>query len=49
MYDRDADPDELHNLWNDPAHAADRARLTEAMLQEQYRYSDLMPRPVYMG
>ncbi len=49
MYDRDADPDELRNLWNDPAHAADRARLTEAMLQEQYRYSDLMPRPVYMG
>ncbi|MDG2033163.1 MAG: DUF4976 domain-containing protein, partial [Rhodospirillales bacterium] len=49
LYDRDNDPLELHNLWNHPACQADRARLVEAMLKEQYRYADLMPRPVYMG
>ena len=49
LYDRDNDPLELHNLWNEPEYHADRARLVEAMLKEQYRYADLMPRPVYMG
>ena len=47
--DRDNDPLELYNLWNEPEYHADRARLVEAMLKEQYRYADLMPRPVYMG
>ena len=36
-------------IWNEPEYHADRARLVEAMLKEQYRYADLMPRPVYMG
>ncbi len=49
LYDRETDTLELNNLWNNPAHKEDRARMVEAMLKEQYRYADLMPRPVYMG
>ena len=49
LYDRENDPLELHNLWKNPVHKGDRARLVESMLREQYRYADLMPRPVYMG
>ena len=49
MYDRERDPHELCNLWNNSGNKEEKARLVEQMLREQYRYSDLMPRPVYMG
>jgi arylsulfatase A-like enzyme len=32
LYDLETDPDELDNLWNDPAHAATRAELQELLL-----------------
>ncbi len=49
LYDRDNDPLELNNLWNDASAKEDKARLVETMLKEQYKYADLMPRPIYMG
>lgn len=32
LYDLRSDPQELHNLWDDPGHAAKRLQLTEALL-----------------
>jgi arylsulfatase A-like enzyme len=49
MYDRQNDPHELNNLWNNTQHKETKSRLLELMLKEQYRYSELMPRPIYMG
>ena len=49
MYDRKNDPHELDNLWNNTQHKEAKSRLLELMLKEQYRYSELMPRPIYMG
>ncbi len=49
LYDRNNDPLELNNLWNDKSFGEDKANLIEAMLKQQYKYSDLMPRPVYWG
>ena len=49
LYDRENDPLELNNLWNDPSAKEDKASLVEAMLKQQYTYSDLMPRPDFMG
>ncbi len=49
LYDRDKDPLELENLWNELGAQDDKARLIELMLKEQYKYSDLMPRPSFMG
>ena len=49
MYDRKNDPHELENLWCNSQHKKTKSRLLEQMLKEQYRYSELMPRPIYMG
>ena len=49
LYDRNNDPLELNNLWNNKSSGEDKANLIEAMLKQQYKYSDLMPRPVYWG
>jgi arylsulfatase A-like enzyme len=49
IYDRKNDPLELNNLWNNPSAKEDKACLIEAMLKQQYKYSDLMPQPKYMG
>ena len=49
MYDRENDPHELENLWDNSQHKETKSRLLELMLKEQYRYSELMPRPIYMG
>jgi len=51
LYDMQEDPDELHNLWADPAYRDVRLRLTERMLDwqvaQELRYgrrgSDLQP------
>ena len=44
LYDRRVDPQELHNLWDDPAYAETRARLTEALLREMFGAIDESPR-----
>ena len=49
LYDRENDPLELHNLWNDASAKADKARIMEMMLWEQNALSDLSPRPIFMG
>ncbi|QZY30451.1 sulfatase family protein [Nocardioides coralli] len=45
LYDLEADPHELHNLVDDPAHAADLERLRELLDQWQSRYADPWPIP----
>ncbi|MDA0238826.1 MAG: sulfatase-like hydrolase/transferase [Proteobacteria bacterium] len=49
FYDRDNDPLEIHNLWNEPSAQPDKARIMEKMLWEQNELIDLSPRPIFMG
>lgn len=49
LFDRESDPQEMDNLWNDPAHAADRARLLEAMLREMIRLGDTAPMSTHIA
>jgi arylsulfatase A-like enzyme len=44
LYDLQADPQEMHNLVNDPAHAATLARLKERMLKWYMETCDVVPR-----
>ncbi len=43
------DPDETHNLWDDPAHAATRAALTRRMVDEMMRATDTSPFPTLLA
>ncbi len=43
LYDRDADPHEMYNLWFDPSFSERKAEMTEAMLREMIRLSDTAP------
>jgi arylsulfatase A-like enzyme len=45
LYDLDADPGELENLWDDPAHAATRARMAERLLLTEIEHIDCVPLP----
>jgi arylsulfatase A-like enzyme len=45
LYDLVADPGELDNLWDDPAHAATRARMTERLLLAEIAHVDRVPLP----
>jgi arylsulfatase A-like enzyme len=45
LYDLDADPGEFDNLWDDPAHAATRARMTERLLLAEIEHVDRVPLP----
>ena len=47
MYDLKNDPDEAINLWNDPGHAEEQARLVQAMLSEMINLQDRAPLPTY--
>jgi len=38
LYDHDVDPDEMHNLYEDPAHASARLELLERLFDEVNRY-----------
>lgn len=43
LFDRNADPHELRNLWSDPDFSQQKAKLTEAMLREMLRLGDTAP------
>ncbi len=48
LYDLEADPYELTNLWDDTAHAAQRAALTEELLRWTIRTEDDLPTAKYL-
>jgi len=43
LYDLSADPFEMRNLWDDPAHAAKKAELTHRMLMQMIELQDWSP------
>ncbi|WP_156124423.1 hypothetical protein [Achromobacter sp. RTa] len=45
FHDLNRDPHELRNLWDDPAHAADRARLLERLAYGMLEHVDTSPYP----
>jgi arylsulfatase A-like enzyme len=47
LYDLAADPHELHNLWDEPAHAADKLALTERLAQKMMALAERSPRPTH--
>jgi arylsulfatase A-like enzyme len=49
LYDLDCDPDELCNLWEDPACTEIRARLTEQLLRLMMSACDRSPLPLRLA
>jgi arylsulfatase A-like enzyme len=47
LYDLSADPHELHNLWDEPASAADKLALTERLAQKMMEMAERSPRPTH--
>jgi hypothetical protein len=45
LYDLDTDPGEVQNLWDDPAHAAVRAEVTERLMRKSLELTDISPMP----
>jgi arylsulfatase A-like enzyme len=45
LYDLEGDPGEFANLWDDPAHAATRARMAERLLLTEIEHVDRVPLP----
>lgn len=49
LYDRSADPHELHNLWDVPAHQNLRACMTERMVRHMMALSETSPYPTQIA
>ena len=47
LYDLEADPHELHNLWDEPASTAIRHELTERLVQKMMDMAERSPRPTH--
>lgn len=45
LYDLNQDPHELRNLWDDPTHAGDRARMLERLAYGMLEHIDTSPYP----
>ena len=45
LYDLQDDPGEFDNLWDDPSHAATRARMVEQLLLAEIEHVDRVPLP----
>jgi hypothetical protein len=43
LFDRESDPHELRNLWNDPGAARVKAGLMERLLRERLALVDVLP------
>jgi arylsulfatase len=47
LYDLESDPDELHNLWDEPASAATKLALTDRLAQTMMEFAERSPRPTH--
>jgi arylsulfatase A-like enzyme len=47
LYDLEADPHELHNLWDEPASAPTKLVLTERLVQSMMEHAERSPRPTH--
>ena len=47
LYNRDDDPEEIHNLWDDPGTAKQKAELMEQWMLERIALEDIAPRPIF--
>jgi len=43
LYDRREDPQEIHNLWDEPSAAGDKNELLERMLVEKFKLDNMAP------
>ena len=48
LYNRDDDPEEIHNLWDDPGAAKQKAELMEQWMLERIALEDIAPRPIFL-
>ena len=47
LYNRDEDPHEIQNLWDDPSYSTQKAELMEKWMLERISLEDIAPRPIY--
>jgi arylsulfatase A-like enzyme len=47
LYNRDEDPHEIQNLWDDPGYSTQKAELMEKWMLERISLEDIAPRPIY--
>ena len=45
LYDLASDPNEMHNLWDEPAAAAAKRDMTEALVHKMMELAERSPRP----